>query len=365
MRGIVCKVVCVLGLTASICMSQIVYANSDGISEAKEKAEVMEEEKQRVEESIAELQRLKGDSAAYVTQLDQTLNSYSTELTQLNTDIIAKQGEIELAQTNLTEAERIEEDQFQQMKIRIKYMYEQGELSALDDLMEADSLADLFNQAEYFTKISEYDRNKLTEYGEIKSGIESIKLTLEAEKTQLVLLQEETTLKKASVETLIAEKTAELAAFDEKILAAENQISTIEQDIKAQEDEVKRLEEEIRRQEEEARKKAEEEGKTYDVVSLGDISFKWPVPASSRITSKFGNRVSPTEGASSNHKGIDIGAPTGTDIIASASGTVVISQYSSSAGNYVMLNHGGGIYTVYMHCSQLLVSVGESVSEGQ
>ena len=92
----------------------------------------------------------------------------------------------------------------------------------------------------------------------------------------------------------------------------------------------------MKRREEEARKKAEAAGKTYTVSNLGNISFKWPCPSSSRITSNFGDRESPTEGASSNHKGMDIGAATGADIIAAADGEVVISTYSYSAGNYIM-----------------------------
>ena len=145
--------------------------------------------------------------------------------------------------------------------------------------------------------------------------------------------------------------------------------------IAAQENQIKSIEAEIKRKEEEARKKAEEEKKeaaaankaaqTYKTVSLGDISFTWPCPASGRITSGFGGRKSPTKGASSNHQGIDISAPTGTSIVAAAAGEVVIATYSSSAGNYVMISHGGGVYTVYMHASSLLVSQGQSVKKGQ
>ncbi|MFR5733309.1 MAG: M23 family metallopeptidase [Clostridium sp.] len=70
-------------------------------------------------------------------------------------------------------------------------------------------------------------------------------------------------------------------------------------------------------------------------------------------------------GASSNHQGIDIPASTGAAITAAASGTVVVSTYSYSAGNYIMISHGGGVYTVYMHCSQLLASEGQTVKQGQ
>ena len=91
---------------------------------------------------------------------------------------------------------------------------------------------------------------------------------------------------------------------------------------------------------------ANKAAQTYKTVSLGDISFTWPCPASGRITSGFGGRKSPTKGASSNHQGIDISAPTGTSIVAAAAGEVVIATYSSSA-------------------SSLLVSQGQSVKKGQ
>jgi murein DD-endopeptidase MepM/ murein hydrolase activator NlpD len=163
----------------------------------------------------------------------------------------------------------------------------------------------------------------------------------------------------------LSTKEAELASFQTKIASAQSEISQYEADIKAQENEMKKIEAEMKRREEEARKKAEAAGKTYSVSNLGNISFKWPCPSSSRITSKFGDRESPTEGASTNHKGIDIGASSGAAIVAAADGEVVISTYSYSAGNYIMIDHGGGVSTVYMHCSQLLVSKGAKVTKGQ
>lgn len=189
------------------------------------------------------------------------------------------------------------------------------------------------------------------------------------------MLQDETEAKQASVEKLLAAKQTELQNYETKIASAEGQISEYAKSIEAQENQIKSIEAEIKRKEEEARKKAEEEKKeaaaankaaqTYKTVSLGDISFTWPCPASGRITSGFGGRKSPTKGASSNHQGIDISAPTGTSIVAAAAGEVVIATYSSSAGNYVMISHGGGVYTVYMHASSLLVSQGQSVKKGQ
>ena len=97
----------------------------------------------------------------------------------------------------------------------------------------------------------------------------------------------------------------------------------------------------------------------------GSPQFTWPCPSSHNVTSPFGDRNSPTAGASSNHKGIDIGASSGSPIVAAAAGTVTVSTYSESAGNYVTIDHGNGFHTVYMHASARYVKVGQKVSAGQ
>ena len=259
----------------------------------------------------------------------------------------------------------MEKNQYESMKLRIKYMYEKGDSSYLDLLMESGSLSELLNRAEYITKISEYDRRQLDAYADTKERIEAAEAALEAEHAALLAMQEQTEAKHAAVEQLLTAKQKELSEYESRIEAAEGQLSEYQKDIEAQENAIKSIEAEIRRQEEEARKKAAAAGQSYKTISLGDIKFIWPCPSSGRITSGFGGRSSPTAGASSNHQGIDIGAPTGTDIVAAAAGEVVVSTYSYSAGNYVMLSHGGGVYTVYMHASKLLVSAGDSVKQGQ
>lgn len=342
-----------------------VYATKQDVEEAKQKAGSLEQEKQKVEATLKKLEGLKNDAAAYVKQLDASLEEISRELDDLGEQIAGKEEEIAVTGQELEAAKQTEAEQYAAMKLRIKYMYEHGSTSVLDMLLQSKDIVQLMNRAEYIQKISEYDKKKMDEYIATKESIAQHEQTLEQEHGQLLTLQEETKAKQQSAETLLAQKNQELKNFESQINTAQGQISEYEKDIKAQEDKVKQLEAEIRRREEEARKAAEAAKKQYKTVSLGDISFKWPCPASGRITSGFGGRASPTEGASSNHQGIDIGASTGASIVAAASGTVVISTYSYSAGNYIMINHGGGVYTVYMHCSQLLASEGQQVKQGE
>ena len=100
-------------------------------------------------------------------------------------------------------------------------------------------------------------------------------------------------------------------------------------------------------------------------VVSGNGTFTHPCPGYSRISSEFGWREAPIAGAGNNHKGMDLAAPTGTPIYAAASGTVTTARYSSSAGNWVVINHGNGLQTYYMHASALYVSEGQTVSKGQ
>ena len=350
-------------------------ATKRGLSDAKSKKTALEAEKKKTEQELKNLEGLKSDTTAYVKKLDSSLESIGNELSKLNDDIDAKERQIDTTKQELSEAKETEKSQYESMKLRIKYMYEKGDSTYVDLLMEAGSLSELLSKAEYITKISSYDRQKLDEYAATKEKIAEKEKALEGEHAELLTLQDETEAKQASVEKLLAAKQTELRNYETKIASAEGQISEYAKSIEAQENQIKSIEAEIKRKEEEARKKAEEEKKkaaaankaaqTYKTVSLGDISFTWPCPASGRITSGFGSRKSPNKGASSNHQGIDISAPTGTSIVAAAAGEVVIATYSSSAGNYVMISHGGGVYTVYMHASSLLVSQGQSVKKGQ
>ncbi|MEW4414646.1 peptidoglycan DD-metalloendopeptidase family protein [Clostridium sp. AN503] len=355
----------VLALLLAVAGISPVYATKQDVEDAKKKVSSLEQEKKKVEDSLKNLEGLKSDAAAYVKQLDGNLEALNGELEQLAGQIAAKESDIDLANQQLDEAKAVEHQQYEDMKLRIKYMYERGETSYIDMLLQADDMVQLMNRAEYIQKISEYDRQKMDEYVATKDTIAAHEQLLQSEHAELLGLQEQTEAKQQSVETLLAQKSRELKNFENQIDAAQGQISEYEKDLKAQEGRIQQLEAEIKRKEEEARKAAEAAGKSYKTVSLGNINFIWPCPSSSRITSGFGGRSSPTEGASSNHQGIDIGASSGSAIIAAASGTVVVSTYSYSAGNYIMLSHGGGVYTVYMHCSQLLVSEGQEVSQGQ
>ena len=341
------------------------YGTKTDVDAARESKSNLENEKKEIEKTIEKLEVLKSDTASYVNQLDAELNSLNKQVTALNSRVAAKEAEIEEAEAELAASKEDERRQYESMKLRIQYMYEKGETSYLDLLFKSADLTQLFNRAEYISQIAAYDRKMLDQYEAASEEVAAREADLKAEHEELVALKTHTEEKQKDAERLMNEKTAELKSYNSKIAASEGSLSDLEKDIAAQEDKIKAIEAELKRKEEEAKKAALEAGKKYNTVSIGNINFIWPCPASSRITSSFGDRESPTEGASSSHQGIDIGASTGSSILAAASGTVTISTYSYSAGNYIMINHGGGVSTVYMHCSELLVSAGQEVTQGQ
>lgn len=372
------KKIAVLAAVAALTLGTVFssYATSKAIEDAKKKVSSMEEEKKKVESALKELEGKKSDTAAYVKELDRNLSALAGELTKLEGDISQKEEQIEEAKVELETAKITENRQYEDMKLRIQYMYENGQTGLLESMMQSESIAELLNRAEYASQITSYDRKMLEEYRKTRQEVALKKEALKTEHQELLTLQDSTKAKQSSVKTLMASKEAELASYETKIASAQGEIDQYNADIKAQEEHMARVEAEIRRKEEEARKaeearRAEEAKKNQSsaggdsTVKKGNTNFIWPCPASGRISSAFGDRSSPTEGASTNHKGIDIPAPSGSSIVAAADGKVVISTYSYSAGNYIMIDHGGGLTTVYMHCSQLLVKEGETVKQGQ
>ena len=377
-----------LGAAMAVSSFQTAYATKQDVEAAKKKVSSIEEEKKKVQATIKNLEGLKNDAAAYVKELDGNLTKLEGELDELSSQISTKEQEIADTGIALEQSKATENKQYADMKLRIKYMYEQGNTNYIDMLFQSEDMVQLMNRAEYINKMSSYDRKKLDEYAATRQAIADEEQKVKDDKAALVDMQEKTKAKQESVKTLRAQKNKEMQSYAGQIDTAQSQVDQYNADLVAQENKIKQIEAEIKRKEEEerkkaeaarkaeeeARKKAEAEGKkvsatdkaaSYNVASLGNISFKWPCPSSSRISSGFGSRTSPTKGASSNHQGIDIPASTGAAIVASASGTVVVSTYSYSAGNYIMISHGGGVYTVYMHCSQLLASEGQTVKQGQ
>ncbi len=330
-------------------------AISDSLREAEREKKELEQELLEAEGIIADLKQSKGNVEYKVAELNKQLVSISARITELEGELTAKNEDIVAAQQELAAAQQRKKKQYADMKVRIQYMYENSNKSYFETLISAQNITDLLNMVEYIREIESYDRQKLTEYEDTVTEITGKEQQLAADYRDLEQMKASVEENRAAVAAMMAQKEHELVDLKEDIAKAQTEADYFAAEIQAQEEmiaEIKRIEAE--------KAAAAEAARTY-----GGGAFVWPCPSSQRVTSDYGPREAPMSGASSNHKGIDIGAAAGADIVAAAEGTVKAAAYSSTAGNYVMIDHGSGIYTVYMHASQITVSVGTEVVAGQ
>lgn len=382
------KIITAIMLTLIFCMQPVcnVQATEESnLSEAQQEKKTLENDLQKAKELIDSLKGSKEDIQSEVEKLDKQLNEISGKVKELESRLSKKRQEIADTESALNKAKEQEKKQYRNMKKRIQFMYENGQTSYVEMLLSADSFTDFLNAVEYITQISQYDRKMLKEYQNMQVTIADTQKTLETDYASLQSLQAKVQEEKQAVAALESAKKGELNDVADDLTDAQTVAKAYEAEIQAQNEVIAQIQAAQKRAAEQQAAQqqaqaAEENQGATDVAGENQNtaqnttpsgngqstgSMMWPCPSSKRVTSDYGPRTSPTNGASSNHKGIDIGAAYGADIVAADGGTVLVATYSSSGGNYVIIDHGGGLCTVYMHASSLTVSAGQTVSKGQ
>lgn len=323
----------------------------DEIEAAEQKADELESQKEAAESEKAEL--------------SERLDTIIAEMKDTQEKLLAKEEEVEQVENELIQARIDAENQYESMKVRIKFMYEGGNTQLIEMLFESESMGDFLNKAEYISQISEYDRNELIRYQDTVKRVEEKEARVQAEYDELSDLQEQLVNQQAEVEDLIESNAAQIADIQSQI--DENQETLQELKEKAAEAERIRKEQLAAAQAQAAQASGGGGGSSVSKPSSGNVVsgngyFTHPCPGYTYQSSYFGEiRVFETGG----HKGHDYAAPAGTPTYAAAAGTVTIARYSPSAGNWVVINHGNGLTTKYMHHSALCVSAGQHVEKGQ
>lgn len=306
-----------------------------------------------VQKDINSLKSEKNNIQSFINQLDKKMNALANEIADFEEQIEGKIEDIEETKEELEKAKIACDEQYESMKMRIQFIYENPSQSLFEMILSSENVADLINRADYVASMSSYDRSMMDKLVETKEEIILKEETLEAELEELELMQGELEKQKKSVNASINAKKGELSAKNNQLGSANADQAEYKKQLEEQERLLNEIEDQIART------------ANPDAYKGSVTGFIWPCPAYTRISSYFGPRPQPTPGASTNHKGVDLAAPYGSAILASAAGVVTTSTYSKSAGNYIVIAHGNGTSTVYMHCSALLVSVGETVEQGE
>lgn len=304
------------------------------MNEAQHRKELAEEQIGSVSELLRQIQ----------SELDVALNElHAIEVQQSQVNAQIQQTEVELtaAQKRLEERERI-------LNKRLRDVYMHGKLNYLEVILGAKNFTDFANRLEFLKRIVSADLNLITEIRAERELILQKKQQLEVQRQQLAKLQAEAEAKKTVVENKKQDQLIVLARLqDEKALAEASyaELQATSQDIEAR----------IRAR--------QQQGASAGQVVHGSGVFIWPT--SGPITSPFGYRIHPIFGTQIYHSGIDIGVDTGTPIMAADSGVVVEADWLGGYGYAVVIDHGNGLSTLYGHNSELAVSPGQSVQQGQ
>ena len=327
---------------------------------AEQKQQKLKEEKKALEKKLDNIQDFTDDVSKYVSTLDMQMTNLLDNIDANKEDIEDIKQEIQSVNEEYDNALSRQQEQYDGMKAHIKYMYENSDSNYLVYLMKSRTLAEFLSREEYVEKVTNYDKVLLNKYQQVLDEVTIARQKAEEKQREVTATKNSLKFEKEKLEQLSDEKTRQIKIYQGLVADNRQNVASYAAQIADQEKEVEAI---LR----EGRDKISQSEKSGDTVQIMPTNgeYAWPLPVSGRITSTFGYRKAPTAGASSYHKGVDIAVNTGTNVLACKEGKVVTEAYSSSAGNYVAIYHGGGIYSYYMHCSQLKTSVGKHVEKGQ
>ena len=342
-------------------------------AELKEKIDDVKDQYQQNENEIA-------DIIARKNVIDQEVQLLSEQITNMNDQLSAYNLLIADKQDELDNAEGLYDQLNEENKVRVRTMEEEGELSYWEVLFKANSFSDLLDRLNMVEEIAASDNRRLKQLSDAADAVEVAQVDLQEEKAEM----EETKKELDAAQEEMNAKRKEAEDLLQELLSKADDLEALEAEFQAMDAEFLK---EIATKEEEysAAKQAEWEaymatyvppttagaGESIDKPASGGtggtaVGGGWVRPCSyTSITSPFGNRVSPTTGASTYHQGVDLDTGTGWPVVAAKAGRVTVAGYGSAAGNYVKIDHGDGVSSIYMHLSNYCVSAGQMVSAGQ
>ena len=376
-------------------------ASAASSSEIRKQINELKKDKKEIEEKIEEVKAQYkenedeiADIVARKNVIDQEIGLLTAQIMNINEQISSFNVLIADKQEELDTAEDRLQVLNEENKIRIRTMEEEGELSYWEVLFKANSFSDLLDRLNMVEEIAASDNRRLEELSEAAQRVEEAQAELETEKADLEVTKQELDETQAELDA----KREEADALIAELLTKGDELQKLREDFEVQKTEFLDM---IAEKEQEYNQAKLEEWlaymATYTTVppattappnngntnnsgggnngggnsggskpGNGSSNASWLRPCSYvYMSSPFGNRVSPTTGASSYHQGVDLAAPKGTPIYATRAGRVTVASYSNSAGYYVSINHLDGFSSIYMHMTNYVVGSGQTVSAGQ
>lgn len=282
-----------------------------------------------------------------IESLNNDMQKYQNEIDDCTSKISELEGSISQIESKLNVAQDNYDRQRTLLEERLVALYEDGDTTYLDVMLSSKDLTDFISNYFLVSELIKYNSEYLEEMDRQKSEIETSKKALENQKTKYNAM-----IEKKEIATNILKNTMILQQdYAIQLTEQERQLQT---SIETYRNELKAIESEL----------ISLALANMDSRYIGGI-MDWPVPGYAKITSPFGMRVHPITGIYKLHTGVDISAPMGADFIAANDGIVVKAEKTGAYGNMVMIDHGGGISTLYAHGSAILVQAGQVVKKGE
>ena len=286
------------------------------------------------------------DVSDEISVLTSRITTYEQEITKINAEVLQLEGNIEKTKLELADAQARYEKQQELLAKRVVAQYEGGQTVYLDVLLKAETIQQFISKVYYLTEILKHDAELVQTVKDQKESIALQQQALLSKQEQLKQLSHTKEKTNITLENTKAVRNSYLNQLTNKEHVLQEQLKTYEE-------EMNQLEQNIL---------------AISLQSLGDGypggQMLWPVPGYRLVTSPFGMRIHPIFGVQRLHTGTDIAAPLGTPAVAVNDGVVTLAKYSSSYGNYIMIDHGGGVVTLYAHASELCVTEGDIVKKG-
>lgn len=368
-------VLCAVTLAAS---NPVLAVTQADINALKKTATQLDSKRNDLTNKIDELKDDKTQALKRKELLDERISNTQSQISNIEAQIVQYNQLIKEKEAELADAEAREAAQYELFCERVRAMEEKGDISYWSVLFRAESFTDLLSRLDYINEIMDADQRVIddlkalqVEIAERKTDLEASRADSQAAKADLVNKKSELNKQRQEAIELVNEINSDQAAYQSTLDAVDAEEEAIQKRIvelsrKLAEEEAARRAEEARRAAEAARAAGQSAGGSQQTTATPATKggYIWPVP-SRKITSTMGRRNTGIKGASTNHKGVDIGGVGyTTQVRAAKAGTVIVSQRSSSYGNYVVVSHGSGNTTLYAHMSSRKVSVGQYVNQG-
>ena len=362
-----CLSVLLMGTVVSEVIPVPAYAVTQSqIDELKEQRNVIRAQRQEKQAIVEALEAEKADVVAQKQAMDER-NMYTLQQIQLNNQEIELYDEmIAEKAAELEEAQRLENEQLERYRARVRAMEENGGYNILAIISKSDSFSDMLTAMDDVGEIMESDRQLEDAYIAARENTESVKADYEDTRAELEELKAQLKAEQEELEKDIEEAIQIILDLEndlenrqaeyDAIMAAEDAANATIDKLVA--------ELEAQRAAEAAAAAAAAGGSGGGGSANASGSFLWPVASYVYVSSRFGLRVHPITGKTKRHTGIDIASNQGTAVYASDGGSVTLAGWNGGYGNCIMIDHGNGYVTLYGHLSSISVSVGQTVSQG-